>query len=170
MGGKEGWRDRGRKKGGEGQDDDTMAEEEGEDETLFAVTKRVREAVSLMNGVDETKLSVLASHHSILFPFPSLLACSHVLASRRVSDACVLWWSRHMIQIPLMQTSNLIHTLKVVVRRLAKVVGDRVQSAFNEEEVEQLQEHLCLASTELTTVLEGIRYEMLHHELMATAS
>jgi len=75
-----------------------------------------------------------------------------------------------MIQIPLMQTSNFIHTLKVVVRRLAKVVGDRVQSAFNEEEVEQLQEHLCLASTELTTVLEGIRYEMLHHELMATAS
>ena len=168
MGGKEGRRDRGREKGGQGQDDDTMAEEEGEDETLFAVTKRVREAVSLMNGVDETKLSVLASHHSVLFP--SLLACSHVFASRRVSDVCVLCWSRHMVQIPLMQTSNLIHTLKVVVRRLAKVVGDRVQSAFNEEEVEQLQEHLCLASTELTTVLEGIRYEMLDHELMATAS
>jgi hypothetical protein len=69
-----------------------------------------------------------------------------------------------------LQTSNRLHNLQVVVRRLAKVVGDRVQSAFNEEEVEQLQEHLCLASTELTTVLEGIRCETLDHEPLAAVS
>mmetsp|Transcript_26974 Transcript_26974/g.52583 ORF Transcript_26974/g.52583 Transcript_26974/m.52583 type:complete len:208 (-) Transcript_26974:1366-1989(-) len=78
--------------------------EEG-DETLFSNTKRVREAISLMNGLDETKLSV-------------------------------------------------------VVRRLARALGDKEGSskAFSEEEVEQLQSHLGLSAVELSTVLEACSY------------